>query len=320
MKLSVIIPVYNSEKYLNECIDSVLSQDFEDFELLLINDGSTDKSGKICDEYAKKDKRVNVFHKENGGVSSARNLGLKYAKGEWIAFVDSDDRVSIGFFNCFKGKNPTEDWLFFGIEVVSKTKLSTINEFDDDVVAIESVFEKYTIQPHFQSLHSKLYKSSIINKYNVQFQEEFDFGENTIFNLHYLFQCKQIRTESLISYQLIDKGYGLSYKKPNYKYDRVLHDYILKIMKARLNDRNIIDKNIAPYSNRLFWSILSSDLNYLAKKKEIKSLIKASGTALSKSLEDKTTYARIMGQLTRFKLATVIVRLSEFRNLIKANG
>lgn len=90
-KISVIVPVYNSEKYLHRCIDSILAQTFTDFEVLLIDDGSTDSSGEICDEYAHKDSRVRVFHKENGGVSSARNLGLDNAKGEWISFVDSDD-------------------------------------------------------------------------------------------------------------------------------------------------------------------------------------------------------------------------------------
>lgn len=91
--ISIIVPVYNSEKTLNRCIDSILSQTFHDWELLLIDDGSTDCSGEICDEYAIKDKRVKVFHKGNGGVSSARNVGLNNAKGEWITFIDSDDEI-----------------------------------------------------------------------------------------------------------------------------------------------------------------------------------------------------------------------------------
>lgn len=92
--ISVIIPVYNTEKYLRRCIDSVLAQTYKDFELLLIDDGSKDSSGTICDEYAAKDARVKVFHKENGGVSSARNVGLDNAQGEWVTFVDSDDWLS----------------------------------------------------------------------------------------------------------------------------------------------------------------------------------------------------------------------------------
>lgn len=91
--ISVIVPVYNAEKYLHRCIDSILAQTFTNFEVLLVNDGSKDNSGKICDEYAVKDQRIRVFHKENGGVSSARNLGLDNARGEWITFVDSDDWI-----------------------------------------------------------------------------------------------------------------------------------------------------------------------------------------------------------------------------------
>ena len=91
--VSCIIPVYNTEKYLPRCIESVLAQTFVDWEMLLIDDGSTDASGSICDEYAAKDERIRGFHKENGGISSARNVGLNYAQGEWIFFVDSDDSL-----------------------------------------------------------------------------------------------------------------------------------------------------------------------------------------------------------------------------------
>ena len=91
--ISIIIPIYNAEDTLNRCICSILNQTFYDWELLLIDDGSTDLSGELCDEYASKDQRIKVFHKKNGGVSSARNVGLDYAKGEWITFCDSDDFV-----------------------------------------------------------------------------------------------------------------------------------------------------------------------------------------------------------------------------------
>lgn len=93
MFFSVVIPVYNVEKYLRECIDSVLEQNFEDYEIILVNDGSKDSSGAICDEYAKKDNRIRVVHKENGGLSDARNAGTKAAKGDYIIYIDSDDYV-----------------------------------------------------------------------------------------------------------------------------------------------------------------------------------------------------------------------------------
>ena len=105
-KISVIVPVYNVERYLRRCIDSILAQTFTDFELLLIDDGSKDSSGEICDEYAAKDSRIIVFHKENGGVSSARNVGLDNVRGEWVAFVDADDKISDGYFHiCEEHEN-----------------------------------------------------------------------------------------------------------------------------------------------------------------------------------------------------------------------
>ena len=91
--ISVIVPVYNVENYIRECLDSILAQTFIDFELILVNDGSTDHSGRICEEYKEKDSRIKVFHKENGGLSSARNKGIEEAKGEFICFVDSDDTI-----------------------------------------------------------------------------------------------------------------------------------------------------------------------------------------------------------------------------------
>ena len=89
--ISVIVPVYNVETYLAQCIESILSQTFEDFELLLVDDGSKDRSGEICDEYASNDSRISVFHQENSDPSSARNFGLTQAKGQYIVFQESDD-------------------------------------------------------------------------------------------------------------------------------------------------------------------------------------------------------------------------------------
>lgn len=94
IQLSIIIPVFNVEKYLEECINSVLQQTFSNFEIILVDDGSTDSSGNICDLYSRKDRRIQVIHKENGGLSSARNAGLRIAKGKYVGFIDSDDWIS----------------------------------------------------------------------------------------------------------------------------------------------------------------------------------------------------------------------------------
>ncbi len=100
-KISVVVPVYKVESYLRRCVDSILAQTFKDFELILIDDACPDGSGAICDEYVKKDERVHVIHKINGGVSSARNAGIDVARGEWLCFVDSDDRVNDNYISFF---------------------------------------------------------------------------------------------------------------------------------------------------------------------------------------------------------------------------
>lgn len=97
--ISVIVPIYNSEPYIHQCIDSIISQEYRDLEIILIDDGSSDNCGKICDEYAKVDKRIRVFHTENQGLSAARNLGLKEARGEYIGYVDSDDWIEPDMYN-----------------------------------------------------------------------------------------------------------------------------------------------------------------------------------------------------------------------------
>ena len=108
-KVSVIVTVYNVEKYLNKCVDSLLAQTLSDIEILLVDDGSTDGSGRICDDYAGKDSRVRVIHKENGGVSSARNKGLFEASAEYVGFVDSDDYVAEDMYECLYSNLKKED-------------------------------------------------------------------------------------------------------------------------------------------------------------------------------------------------------------------
>ena len=128
--ISVIVPVYNAEGTLRQCVDSILGQGNKDFELLLVNDGSNDNSPAICDEYSQKDNRVKVFHKPNGGVSSARNLALDVAQGRWICFIDSDDYITENYFDITSGNS--DDILIKGyktfddIEIVDFFNLSSI--------------------------------------------------------------------------------------------------------------------------------------------------------------------------------------------------
>ena len=163
--ISVIVPVYNTEKYLHRCIDSILTQTYTDFELLLIDDGSKDNSGKICDEYTEKDKRVRVFHKPNGGVSSARNLGLDNAQGEWIIFIDSDDyflpnAIEILLRNAIKHKTSLSIGNLYMERGGNKTKTRTA--YKEGI--IQDNFKAWYFNICIPNQGSTLYSSKILTK------------------------------------------------------------------------------------------------------------------------------------------------------------
>ena len=134
MLVSIIVPVYNVEEFLRPCVDSLLSQIYSDIEILLIDDGSTDSSGKICDEYATADTRIKVFHKENGGLSSARNYGISHAAGDYLAFVDSDDYVTDDFIEKFMSAiRPGVDVVVCGLYKIWETgKLVKLENTDGE--------------------------------------------------------------------------------------------------------------------------------------------------------------------------------------------
>lgn len=147
--ISIICPVYNAEKYIHKCIDSVLKQTFTDFELLLIDDGSPDCSGRICDEYAEKDSRVQVFHKENGGVASARQMGLDNAKGEYTIHVDPDDWVEPNMLE----------------ELYVKAKETNADMVICDYWVNYKKYERYQVSGQHRD-NSTLYLKDIICKYH----------------------------------------------------------------------------------------------------------------------------------------------------------
>lgn len=203
INISVIVPVFNAEKYLCQCIDSILSQSYTDFELLLIDDGSIDKSGDICDEYARKDDRVRVFHKENGGVSSARNLGLDNAKGEWISFVDADDRVETDYLeNLISHVNNTIDLVVSYARIFDKNGNSCREVYPSKLITNEN-FEEMFVENDMNwhtAPWSKLYRHEIIKKYNLTFCERMHISEDALFNFQFMMCSRSIYISSDTDY------------------------------------------------------------------------------------------------------------------------
>ncbi|MBQ2932571.1 MAG: glycosyltransferase family 2 protein [Clostridia bacterium] len=171
--ISVIVPVYNVEKYLEKCIDSILAQTYKNLEIILVDDGSTDNSGKICDEYEKKDARIKVVHKENGGQGSARNLGLDICKGQFVSFVDSDDRIKPDMLERMLSalqKNSAD------IAICGIATNTGIKYIDNPVFECERVFNSGELMKEYVTtgnIHTgpcnKLYKRELFG--NIRFPE-----------------------------------------------------------------------------------------------------------------------------------------------------
>lgn len=243
--ISIIIPVYNSDKTINRCVDSILSQTFNNWELLLIDDGSTDRSGELCDEYSAKDQRIKVFHKKNGGVSSARNLGLNNVKGEWITFCDSDDFVYPNWLKNYV------DNISDGIDLICQafeSDKSLINEFKDK--RIFGMTYKGCIQDGVLLLDKnhilgylwvKLFKRSIIDLHKLRFDTRFNYWEDQEFCFRYFSHIKNIVSMETIGYYYCVPDWTHKYKKSNnmfYIYQS-LYESSMKIYGGKIN--NIIN-------------------------------------------------------------------------------
>lgn len=189
--ISIIVPIYNAEQYLRRCIDSILAQSYTDFELLLIDDGSKDASGDICDEYAAKDTRVHVFHKENGGVSSARNLGLDNAQGEYITFCDADDYVSTEWLAVYSDAIASNVDLaiqgYYSIYGDNKIVLKNISPCQGNTAdAKRFLITSLMCQDMYGYLWVKLFRRSLIEQHTIRFDVQSTFREDEQFLSRYL--------------------------------------------------------------------------------------------------------------------------------------
>ncbi|MBO5850764.1 MAG: glycosyltransferase family 2 protein, partial [Clostridia bacterium] len=206
--VSIIVPVYKVEKYINRCIDSILAQTFNDFELILVDDGSPDNSGAICDECAKKDSRIKVIHKQNGGVSSARNAGIKVAQGEFINFIDSDDTIPVDSLENLINlqKQNDADFVCCGFDMYSENSFIKTFPFVNKYIDFSKIKDddaRVFLSNLFRGPCAKLYKNNIVQKNNMLFDENVHIGEDTIFVYDYLSRCKNVRCGDIVVYNYL---------------------------------------------------------------------------------------------------------------------
>lgn len=257
-KISVIVPVYNVEKYLRRCVDSILAQTFTDFELLLIDDGSKDRSGEICDEYATKDERVRVFHKENGGVSSARNLGIKEAYGDYLWFVDSDDYVFTDSFDTIIKTIKTEEADVYEFAFARNEKKHSLSKKSFSLHCNDDIIRFYLSSPKFH-LWNKIFSKSIIK--DILFIEGIAIGEDFLFISSVLNNAQSYEYLDIPIYQYFDgrDGSAMSSVSDEFKLKNInsIFDYIAN-HKSLYNQRTfsalpsvfVNRKNIFPILSR----------------------------------------------------------------------
>lgn len=239
--ISIIVPIYNSSATLSRCIDSILAQTYTDFELLLIDDGSKDTSGDICGEYAKQDTRIRVFHKENGGASSARNLGLDKAQGEWVAFCDADDKVFPNWLGIFVKKSVEFDLIVQSLQTnkplysyVPQNKFIYGCSYEGNISDGLLLLDKEYAKGH---LCTRLFKRSLIEEHHLRLDERLSYQEDLEFCFRYMTCCQRMSCTEEVGYYYYVPDYTSKYHQNSNLFPLFgsLYSSAIKIFKGKRN-------------------------------------------------------------------------------------
>ncbi|MGN0660845.1 MAG: glycosyltransferase [Oscillospiraceae bacterium] len=295
--LSIVVPVYNAEKYLSRCIESILNQRYKNFELILIDDGSTDSSGKICDEYALKDERIVVIHNVNKGVSEARNTGIANASGKYLAFVDSDDFVNDDIYEKMIGYASEKSMPMCGHFLVDENatiKNSRKVYSVDGEVPLNRFFE-FCENFSMNVPWNKIFITDIIKKNNLLFRKDLSLGEDLIFCLNYLRYIKNIYVinEPLYNYMQITGSVSLSQRyRDDFYYSQVC------ILNSLMDTFKFLNVDFEPYRKRFYTLALDLLLQCMSHQyksdcpKSKKEIIKFNSNIMKSTLyRDSLKYA-----------------------------
>lgn len=275
-RINVIVPLYNAEKTLHRCIDSIRGQSFKDYELILVDDGSTDGSGDICDAYAGNAHNINVVHKENQGVSHTRNTGLQNAVGKYILFVDSDDwieeRMLEKMVTAMTGKTDLVicgyNRVIYNEDYRLEKRIITENLTEIKVVDFLEGFHSHFESKSFCAIWNKLFRADLINNNRISFNEMMSLGEDIIFNLDYLKKSRSIIyiEDSLYNYVVFSDNRSLSTRfNPNRLAVQVMiYTSIIDLLKEF---EQFNRENEAYFNKAYSKAIVVTVINYLTKSK-----------------------------------------------------
>lgn len=299
-KISVIVPVYNMEKYLKRCVDSILLQSFSDFEVILVDDGSKDASGDICDSYALSDSRIRVIHKENGGVSVARNVALDIASGEYITFCDADDYLEKDCLETLYTniEEKSVDVVSYNFNVVGDVSniLSKFPQYPQCVKIFSSAWDNilYLIFDILASgkagweVCSRMFKRSIILENNIRFCESCNnYAEDLVFVLEYTLRCSGICVLDYKGYNYFQRDNSMMHISGDVIKLNELNECSKHFIKFFLN-YFANDKNCREYVAVFHWLIMNTEYKRLDKKQKIQKL-----PSEIKKIADKSWYKKM---------------------------
>lgn len=243
--ISIVVPIYNADPYLHQCLQSIQSQDFEDFEILMVDDGSTDNSAHICQDFSSDDSRFVYLYKKNSGVSETRNYGIEHSRGEYIVFVDSDDYLEKNYLSSMYDvmiKTPV-DLVVEGIVMHKSDETKTKETFPPLISNMEALSKDlYYRLIMFRGPYCKLFKMDIIRKYDIRFPKGISYGEDAIFYYDYLLYCTCIAFSSCCgyNYRVNDNGsLSTAVRKPEdyYFFLKKRTEQIHKLQTVHCQDR-----------------------------------------------------------------------------------
>ena len=246
-KISIIVPIYNAEKYLTECIRSIIGQTYQDWELILVDDGSTDSSATICWDFSLHDPRIHCIHKENGGVSFARNEGIKMTSGESIIFVDSDDFIEPNMIELLIN-NPEADFSMCGYQLYDEaiqivTKQYVCESLEGNIQDLAKNIRNYLSPPFLLGPCFKMFRRSIIERYNIKFPLNLSYGEDAVFVFEYLMYCKKVNIISDIGYNY--RKHGAETLSGYFRQDKIDINYRINcLIGSFLQQQGIDDREV----------------------------------------------------------------------------
>ena len=254
--ISIIVPVYNAEIYVGKCINSVINQTLSNWELILVIDGSIDMSASICDKYSKSDSRIRVIHKENRGVSSARNIGLSAAKGEYITFIDADDWIEPTYLEDFAADNISEENVLIiqGIKQFYPkwNKFSNMFSYNQEEFNLktnpEVLYKKGIIMNGCPV--AKLFCKKILSEHKIRFNEDISLNEDHLFCIDYI-----VKTDKIILRENINYVYLYDFQVPSLtKIKHSAHKSIITAKALHQSISNIINRFSLDDSDQCFSS------------------------------------------------------------------